>query len=350
MARKKRQPVATTTINNTATNTNNKMTHTKNIPEDKTDSKSVQLHANNNDPDADKENRPNNSINNNSKEEHNTTNTDSTATNISSADCKQGESNNTTEENTTTNTNMTQTETSAAGSKRADSNETNATPTSLARKRNGRSTNMMSSARSKKKKKSPMAADAAMQVEGTAFRDDIIGIRHLRSDGEDAFNLTLKNMVVNDELTDKGFSAFVTLRDVTSGKNDEPLRGAEGYPQSMFLSMDRHSFENAKDAQIAVQKQCDIIRSIASNPMHNIYGYKYDPVTPLSNKTGDNLAVLSDLVRYSDAFRILKYSYGDPTYQHTLEPNFAINNPDIIDNYFRNVDEIPDHIHEELGL
>ena len=315
-----------------------------------TDSKHVNGDRNDNDADADKENRPNNSTNIKSKEDNTNTNTDTATTESSSANSNQNASNNTTAENTSTSTDTTQTETTTANCKLNGSNGNDDKSTPLLRKRNGRSSNLMSSGRNKKKNKSPMAANAAMRVEGRAFKDDIIGVRHLRPDGKDAFNLTFRNMVVNDELTAKGFSAFVTLRNIDSGKNDEPLRGAEGYPQYMFLSMDGHHYDNAKDAQNAVEKQCEVIRAIASSPMHNIYGYKYEPVTKLSNKTGDNLLVLSDLVRYSDAFRILKYSYGDPTYQHTLEPNFAINNPDIIDNYFSNVDEIPDHIREELGL
>ena len=60
--------------------------------------------------------------------------------------------------------------------------------------------------------------------------------------------------------------------------------------------------------------------------------------------------VVSDLIRYYNAYRILKISYGDPTYKHELEPNFAKNNPDIIARYFSDIDAIPDHIREELGL
>ena len=84
--------------------------------------------------------------------------------------------------------------------------------------------------------------------------------------------------------------------------------------------------------------------------MHNIFGYKYDPVTELSNKTGDELMVISDLIRYSDAYRILKISYGDPSVEHKLEPDFAKNNPDIIAKYFSDIDAIPDCIREELDL
>ena len=84
--------------------------------------------------------------------------------------------------------------------------------------------------------------------------------------------------------------------------------------------------------------------------MHNIFGYKYDPVTDASNKTGDELLVLSDIIRYSDAYRVLKSCYGDETYQHNLEPDFAKNNPDIINKYFSNVYALPDCIREELGL
>lgn len=84
--------------------------------------------------------------------------------------------------------------------------------------------------------------------------------------------------------------------------------------------------------------------------MHNIFGYKYDPVTDDSNKTGDKLLVLSDVMRYSDAYRVLKHCYGDNTYQHKLPANFAKDNPHIIDKYFSDINAIPDRIKEELGL
>jgi len=84
--------------------------------------------------------------------------------------------------------------------------------------------------------------------------------------------------------------------------------------------------------------------------MHNIFGYKYDPVTSNSNKTGDKLLVLSDVIRYSDAYRILKSCYGDDTYQHNLEPDFGKKYPDVVSKYFSDVKQLPDRIREELGL
>lgn len=84
--------------------------------------------------------------------------------------------------------------------------------------------------------------------------------------------------------------------------------------------------------------------------MHNIFGYKYDPVTDASNKTGEKLLVLSDIIRYSDAFRILKNCYGDETYKHNLDSDFAKNNPDIIKKYFSDINAIPDRIRDELHL
>ena len=89
---------------------------------------------------------------------------------------------------------------------------------------------------------------------------------------------------------------------------------------------------------------------IATLPHHNIFGYKYDSVTPETNKTGEKLLVLSDIIRYSDAHRILKSLYGDGTYQHKLEENFGKKYPEIIRKYFSNIDEIPDRIREDLGL
>ena len=84
--------------------------------------------------------------------------------------------------------------------------------------------------------------------------------------------------------------------------------------------------------------------------MQNIFGYTYEPVTERSNKTGEKLLILSDLIRYSDAYRILKVCYGDDSYNHKLEADFGKKYPDIINKYFSNIEEIPDRIKQELGL
>ena len=84
--------------------------------------------------------------------------------------------------------------------------------------------------------------------------------------------------------------------------------------------------------------------------MHNIFGYKYDPVSNSSNKTGHELLVLSDLIQYSDAYRILKTCYGEAKFPHDLEKDFGKKYPDIIAKYFSNINKIPDHIRQELGL
>lgn len=84
--------------------------------------------------------------------------------------------------------------------------------------------------------------------------------------------------------------------------------------------------------------------------MHNIFGYKYDPITKLSNKTDKNLPALSDIIRYNDAYRVLKFCYGDESHQHTLPQDFGKDNPDILEKYFSNIDEMPDRIKEDLDL
>ena len=93
------------------------------------------------------------------------------------------------------------------------------------------------------------------------------------------------------------------------------------------------------------------LTQVASDPMYNIFNYKYHPVTAEeSNKTGSELIVLSDLIRYSDAYRILKTCYGDDTLEHKLEPDFGKKYPEIIKKYFSDVEQIPDRIREALGL
>ena len=216
-----------------------------------------------------------------------------------------------------------------------------------------------------------------LKVEGYAFQDDIIGVTHVRSDGEDAFNHTLRNMILDGTLENNGFSSYVTLRDKNSGKMDDHLYGADGYPRYMFMSINVHSFGNVEEASEPVLQQCQKLHEVstysstisffiviislltfselyvtqqASDPMQNIFNYTYEPVSQSTNKTGPKLLVLSDLIRYSDAYRILKVCYGDDSYNHNLESDFGKKYPDIIKKYFSNIQEIPDRIKEDLGL
>jgi hypothetical protein len=91
-------------------------------------------------------------------------------------------------------------------------------------------------------------------------------------------------------------------------------------------------------------------QQIASDPIQNIFNYKYEPVSECSNKTGKELIVLSDLIRYSDAYRILAVCYGDGSSEHKLEPDFGKKYPEIVKKYFSNIDNIPDLIHQKLRV
>ena len=104
-----------------------------------------------------------------------------------------------------------------------------------------------------------------MKVEGYAFKDDIIGVRHLRSDREDGFNYTLRNMVLENTLADKGFTYFATLRDKNSGKDDDHLYGKDGYPCYMFMCLGVHAFADAKEAAPAVLEQCRLLREVSTS-------------------------------------------------------------------------------------
>ena len=70
-------------------------------------------------------------------------------------------------------------------------------------------------------------------------------------------------MVVKETLKDKGFGAYVTLRDPTSGKEDGFLCGLDGYPKYMFMSINCHQFQNASEGAEAVNKQCKILHSVS---------------------------------------------------------------------------------------
>jgi len=93
-----------------------------------------------------------------------------------------------------------------------------------------------------------------------------------------------------------------------------------------------------------------LLFQVVTDPTHNIFGYRYEPVTAESNKTGNKLCVLSDVICYNDAFRILKLCYGDETLRHKLEDNFGKKYPHVVRKYFSAIDDIPDHIRKELGL
>ena len=102
-----------------------------------------------------------------------------------------------------------------------------------------------------------------LNIEGYAFQDDIIGVTHVRSDGEDAFNHTLRNMIIDGILECNGFSSYVTLRDRNSGKMDDHLYGADGYPRYMFMSINVHNFKNANDASKSVLDQCQQLHDVS---------------------------------------------------------------------------------------
>ena len=129
-------------------------------------------------------------------------------------------------------------------------------------KRNAVNMNLMTT-NSRKKNRSPNGTKTTMRIQGYAFEDDIIGLTHVRSDEEDAFNLTLRSMVLNNELKEHGIFGYVTLRDPSSGKHDDHLRGADGYPKYMFLSMGKHQFKNAKEAIPLVKEQCNILYDVS---------------------------------------------------------------------------------------
>ena len=112
--------------------------------------------------------------------------------------------------------------------------------------------------------KKPRSRDSIhLLVEGYAFQDDIVGIAHRRSDGGEAYNLVLRNMLFNKELEDDGFSKYVALRDKSSGKEDKLLTNDNGYPRFLFLSINVHRFENTSEANAAVLEQCETFRSVS---------------------------------------------------------------------------------------
>lgn len=130
-------------------------------------------------------------------------------------------------------------------------------------KRNTEHINIMNSGQKRTKTNVQKDAQIHLLVEGYAFYDDIIGVAHKKTTGEEAFNLTLRNMIIDKELEEDGFSAYATLRDKTTGKNDEPLTGTNGYPKYLFLSINVHHFCNATEAADAVIQQCQKLHAVS---------------------------------------------------------------------------------------
>ena len=129
-------------------------------------------------------------------------------------------------------------------------------------KRNMSSVNIMNLSPRKKSNARKQVLPVEMLVEGYAFFDDIIGVAHRRNNGEEAYNLVLRNMVFNKELEQDGFSAYVAIRDKTSGKEDKLLTTEEGYPKFLFLSINVHHFQDVKQAHIPVLQQCQKLRTV----------------------------------------------------------------------------------------
>ena len=124
--------------------------------------------------------------------------------------------------------------------------------------------NIMNTSR-KKGRGLPGTGPITLLVEGYAFHDDIIGVAHRKSNGDEAFNLTLCNMIFNRELEDEGFSSYVTLRDKSSGQQDLALNGEDGYPRYLFLSINVHHYVNATEANEHVLQQCRKLQMVRTS-------------------------------------------------------------------------------------
>ena len=107
-----------------------------------------------------------------------------------------------------------------------------------------------------KKRNSPRTKPTSLLVQGYAFHENIIGVAHRKTNGEEAFNLTLRNMIYNHELDAEGFTSYVALRDKSSGHEDKQLLGEDGYPKYLFLSINVHNFDSVEVANEPVLQQC----------------------------------------------------------------------------------------------
>ena len=115
----------------------------------------------------------------------------------------------------------------------------------------------------KKKKVEPTVPKQPLRVDGYAFHDNIIGIVHRKNDDEDAFNGTLRNKILQEELHEKHIHAFVTLRDRASGKDDLPLIGEDNFNKIMFLNINTETFSNVNEAHQHVIDKVNTIHNVS---------------------------------------------------------------------------------------
>ena len=116
----------------------------------------------------------------------------------------------------------------------------------------------------------------------------------------------------------------------------------------MFLNINTDVFENLEEAHKHVIDKVQTIHDFVTDPYNSQFGYRYMNVTHESDKTGEQLLVLSDMVHYNDTYHVMCGIYGDM--ENNLPPNFGKKYPYIISKYFSNVDDIPAIITAKLGL
>ena len=214
-------------------------------------------------------------------------------------------------------------------------------------KRKGSNFSLISSPNKKNSTKPKKIPKEPLQVNGFAFKHNIIGLTHEKNDGSDAFNGQLREMVDTEQLKDAGISTWVTLRDINTGKLDKPLKGPDGYNKIIFLSINTTEYNDHVQAKPTVLAMANTVYNIVADPMNNLYGYQYKPVTDESYKNKQRLFSLGDLVRFNDIFRVLVALYGND--DDSLPPGFAKRYPDTISEFVEDPDEIPDYIKTKLG-
>ena len=115
----------------------------------------------------------------------------------------------------------------------------------------------------KTKKNEPVIPKQPLRVEGYAFHDNIIGIVHRKNDGEDAFNGTLRNKVLQEQFHDKDIHAFANIRDKSSGKSDLPLVGEDKFNKIIFLNINTEDFSTAAEAHEHVIDKVTTIHNVS---------------------------------------------------------------------------------------
>jgi hypothetical protein len=208
--------------------------------------------------------------------------------------------------------------------------------------------------------------------------DGILAIRNMKNSRQDGFNNYLRQEIRNPNSTILGTNIQICeLRDHSSGKIlclhnlsafKSPLLAQQAlnttysptgtldravlqctkrgqWPLLVFIDYS-HEFETMDEAVPICLQAMERFHDFCTNPAHLGKRDRYTPVST-SNILKDTLVPLSDIICYSDTFKIF---HGIYNVNGQLPAHFGTQYPHIVRKYFPDFDKIPKGIKAKLGL